>query len=358
MRIIQLIDSLETGGAERMAVNYANALQSKIEFSGLVATRKEGGLKEQINPKVSYLFLKKTKTIDIQAIQNLYQYCKTNKIQFIHAHSSSYFLAVIIKLILPKIKIIWHDHYGNNEFLNQRKSTVLKFCKHYFSIIIAVNQTLKVWGQDVLKHQSVVYLPNFALQNDEMTKITELKGSINKRILCLANLRPQKNHFYLLDIAKVIISKHPDWTFHLVGKDFNDVYSADLKTKIKNQNLENHVFIYGSKNDTDYIIAQADICILTSQSEGLPVALIEYGMHKKPVVCTAVGEIPNIIQNKKNGYLAPSNDVVVFADNLTALIEDENQRNEMAQEFYNTIFENYSEEKVIQKYLSFLKNEN
>ena len=34
MRIIQLIDSLETGGAERMAVNYANALQSKIEFSG------------------------------------------------------------------------------------------------------------------------------------------------------------------------------------------------------------------------------------------------------------------------------------------------------------------------------------
>ena len=58
MRIVQLIDSLDAGGAERMAVNYANALQSKIEFSGLVTTRKEGGLKEQINPKVSYLFLK------------------------------------------------------------------------------------------------------------------------------------------------------------------------------------------------------------------------------------------------------------------------------------------------------------
>ena len=39
MRIIQLIDSLEAGGAERMAVSYANALSEDIEFSALVATR-------------------------------------------------------------------------------------------------------------------------------------------------------------------------------------------------------------------------------------------------------------------------------------------------------------------------------
>lgn len=47
MRIIQLIDSLEAGGAERMAVNFANGLASKADFSGLVCTRKEGLLKNQ-----------------------------------------------------------------------------------------------------------------------------------------------------------------------------------------------------------------------------------------------------------------------------------------------------------------------
>ena len=129
----------------------------------------------------------------------------------------------------------------------------------------------------------------------------------------------------------------------------------DLKAKIKANNLENHVFIYGSKNDTDYIISQADICILTSASEGLPVALIEYGMHKKPVVCTAVGEIPNIIINQKNGYLAPSNNVIAFTNNLLILIENENQRNDMAQEFYKTIYEEYSEKKVINKYLDWIE---
>jgi glycosyltransferase involved in cell wall biosynthesis len=353
MRIIQIIDSLETGGAERMAVNYANALQSKIEFSGLIATRKEGSLKEQINPKVSYLFLKKTKTFDIQAVKKLFHYCKTNKINFIHAHSSSYFLAVLIKLIIPKIKIIWHDHYGNNEFLNQRKSTVLKFCKHYFCVIIAVNQTLKTWGQNVLKHKNVVYLPNFAFQNSEITKITELNGIINKKILCLANLRPQKNHKMLLNVTKIVKLKHPNWTFHLIGKDFNDAYSNNLKTKIKSDNLQNHVFIYGSKSDTEHIISQADICILTSESEGLPVALIEYGMQKKPVVCTAVGEIPNII-NGKNGLLAEVNDVDGFSKHLIHLIENPVLRANMGQQFYQTIYENYSEEKVISKYLKMI----
>ena len=59
MRILQLIDSLEAGGAERMAVNYANALATTLEFSSLVATRKEGPLLGEIDSKVIYLFLNK-----------------------------------------------------------------------------------------------------------------------------------------------------------------------------------------------------------------------------------------------------------------------------------------------------------
>jgi hypothetical protein len=54
MRILQLIDSLEAGGAER-TVNYANALADEIDFSGLVSTRKEGSLVNQINSNVEYL---------------------------------------------------------------------------------------------------------------------------------------------------------------------------------------------------------------------------------------------------------------------------------------------------------------
>jgi len=68
MRIIQIIDSLDIGGAEKMAVNYANALSNRIEFSGLVVTRKEGELKKQLIKKVNYLFLNRKSTIDIMSV--------------------------------------------------------------------------------------------------------------------------------------------------------------------------------------------------------------------------------------------------------------------------------------------------
>lgn len=59
IRVIQLIDSLEPGGAERMAVTIANGLVDKVTLSGLVVTRLEGGLKSTIYEKVSYAFVDK-----------------------------------------------------------------------------------------------------------------------------------------------------------------------------------------------------------------------------------------------------------------------------------------------------------
>ena len=65
MRVVQVIDSLQTGGAERMAVNFANGLADEVEFSGLIATRSEGALKKQLNSNVNYLFLDKRKAIEV-----------------------------------------------------------------------------------------------------------------------------------------------------------------------------------------------------------------------------------------------------------------------------------------------------
>ena len=102
-----------------MAVNYANGLSNKIGFSGLIATRKEGVLKEQLEKDVHYSFLNKKNNSDVRAFFKLREFCVKNKVQYIHAHSSSFFWAVLVKLTLPKLKVIWHDHYGNSEFLNK-----------------------------------------------------------------------------------------------------------------------------------------------------------------------------------------------------------------------------------------------
>jgi glycosyltransferase involved in cell wall biosynthesis len=356
MRVLQIIDSLEAGGAERMAVNYANALAGVIDFSGLVVTRKEGPLLHQVNKNVSYLYLDKKGTIDLKALADLRKFVEKNKVEIVHAHSTSFFLAFLLKLSCPSLKLIWHDHYGDSEFLSKRPSLALKMTLPFFSGIIAVNQNLKIWAEEKMHFKNVIYLPNFPSKDNEVSERTVLKGIEGKRIVSLANLRLQKNHFLLLEVAKKVQISHPEWTFHLVGKDFGDDYSRQIKNLILESNLENSVFIYGSKQDIQNILEQSTIAILTSQSEGLPVSLLEYGLYGKPIVVTNVGEIPLLIQDNVNGFMVDSSKMQSFYDSLVKLMENETLQSDFGKALQQTINCNYSEQTIMQQYLTWLEN--
>lgn len=356
MRIVQIIDSLEAGGAERMAVNYANALALRIEFSGLVSTRAEGSLKSEIYSNVNYMFLKKKHALDFSAVRRLARYCRENQVTHIHAHSTSYFIAILVKFIFRRIKIIWHDHNGNSEFLEVRDAVPLNVCSFLFCGIIVVNNQLKEWALRELHCANVLYIPNFTHFNENGESSTVLQGQPGKRILHLANLREQKNHFFLIEVALLMKQTHPEWTFHLVGKDFNDDYSAKLIKSIKSNNLEKSVLVYGSKSDTANIIRQCDIAVLTSKSEGLPVALLEYGLQRKPVVVTHVGDIPLIVEHAKNGFIVPKGDISGFADCLKKLADDRVLRETIADNLYTTILEGHSEEAAMNRYLNWIES--
>lgn len=355
MRIIQIIDSLEAGGAERMAVNYANALAITISFSGLVTTRKQGPLLHQVRKEVSYLYLNKKGTVDLKAVSRLRKFVVENKVDIIHAHSTSFFSAFLIKISCPGIKLIWHDHYGDSEFLSKRPSLALIMTLPFFNGIIAVNQNLKRWAEQKIHFKNVIYLPNFPSKENKVSEHTFLKGIKGKRILSLANLRVQKNHFLLLEVAKKIQLSHPEWTFHLVGKDFEDDYSRQIKNIILESNLENSVFIYDSKQDIATILERSNIAVLTSQSEGLPVSLLEYGLYGKPIVVTNVGEIPLLIQDGVNGFIVETGNVQLFYDSLVKLMENEILQHDLGKALQQTIMNNYSEQNVVKKYLDWLE---
>lgn len=338
-----------------MAVNYANALSEIIAFSGLVATRKEGELKKQLVKKADYFFLNKKSTFDIKAVLKLRKHIVNNQVEIIQAHSSSFFLAVLVKLIVPKVKIIWHDHYGNSDFLVERPKYLLQTLSFFFSGIIAVNEKLRTWSTAILHHKNAIYLPNFATIENEVQAHTFLNGLPGKRMLCLANLRPQKNHFLLLDVALKLKESHSDWSFHLLGKDFKDAYSQELKLNIKKKELENHVFVYDSASDVAAILAQVQIGVLTSNSEGLPVALLEYGLHKKAVVSTDVGQIAAVIEDGINGFLVPSNNVALFYDRLVELIDNKSLQESFADKLHQKVVAHFSATSIIKKYIHWIR---
>lgn len=354
MRIIQLIDSLVPGGAERMAVNYANALSDKLAFSGLVSTRKEGDLKKQLHPEVEYLFLNRKSTFDLKAIIRLRRYIVKHHVTFIHAHSSSFLLAVLLKFTYPKIKIVWHDHNGNRILNKANYNSVIKLFSYFFNGVLTVNPELESWAKTNLKVFKVRYISNFATKDRNEIKTTKLFGEKGKRLVCLANLRHPKNHLTLLKGFHQSGLHIQGWSLHLIGQDSDNDYSKQLKEYITNNHLEESIFIYGSCTDVFYVLSQATIGVLSSTYEGFPVTLLEYGLSHLAVVSTNVGYCSKII-NKKNGLLFDPNNQKLLEIALRRMAIEPLLREKTAFNLNLLVTTQFSQEAVIIQVLEFYK---
>ncbi|MDO9261120.1 MAG: glycosyltransferase family 4 protein [Flavobacteriaceae bacterium] len=350
--ILQLIDSLAVGGAEMMAVNIANVLNNKEIISHLAVSRKEGALKSRLSNKVGYLFLDRKHLIDFSSFIKLHRYIHQHKINIIHAHATSWFLAVVMKILNPSVKIVWHDHFGFSEQLHQRNSFPIKMGSIFFKTVISVNQILLDWNQKNLYAKHYYFLPNFV---DSEQKYDEnnvkLNGVAGKRIVCLANLRPQKDYLNLLNAFKIVHQIYPDWTLHLIGNKSDLCYYNQIQQFISQYQFNDFIFIYEDLSDVAPLLKQATIGVLSSKSEGLPLALLEYGMAKLGVVITDVGECAAVIDHGENGCLVPASNPQEFAQKLIFLITNEQTRQLMGEKLYQKVQQNYSEEVVCNQLL-------
>lgn len=354
LSVIQIIDSLNVGGAEVLAVNIANGLSEQKIDSHLCATRNEGFLKENLNSDVGYLFLKRKNSIDFKAILRLNKYIKKHRIKIIHAHSTSSFIAVCVKTINPKIKIVWHDHFGNSEFLKSRSVLSLKIFSYFFTSIISVNTNLKNWSIKNLKTKNVFFIRNFPVFNNQK-KITLLKGINKKRIVHLAGYRPQKDHLNLLKAFLEISKENNDWTLHLVGKSYNDEYSDLINNFIQSNNLSERIFQYGVCSDIHYILSQATIGILSSKSEGLPISLLEYGLAKLPAIVTDVGECNLVV--KDSSFIVPSSNSATLANSIQILANSEEKRKTLAIKINKIVTSSFSKREAILKIIDIYNKE-
>lgn len=356
IRSLQIIDTLHIGGAERMAVNVANSLSRENVESHICVTRAEGPLKIALNKDVQYFFLGRKSTLDIKALLNLRNYIKKHRINILHAHGTSFLLAVLVKVLRPKVKLIWHDHHGNRvNNTSTLKLMLLKLASFKFNLIYCVNNELKDWALKKLYCKKVEFIPNYPTLN--LNKSTVLKGKDGKRILCLANLRNPKNHQMLFYVFKKLVEEYKDWSLHCVGNIYDDDYYKNLKTFITENNLEKHIFLYGSKNDVSHIIEQSNIGVLSSTSEGLPMALLEYGIGKLPVITTNVGYCGKLISDDSLGLLVESEDKTALYKGFKLYVSNFEYRKSCAENFHKKILSEFSEaivSKTIVKDYNFL----
>lgn len=347
--VLHLIDSLSSGGAERVAVNLANEQAKRGYQVTLCASRRGGPLEKEIAPEVHFINLQRRFRFDLAAFARLIRTIKEDSVQIIHAHSSSIFIAALAKRLQPGTKVIWHDHYGGLA-LRKRSTTFYRPVIRSVDGVIAVNQELAHWSIDQLGMQAsmVRYIPNFVVDHQKGSP-SDIPGVRGYRIVNVANLRPQKDHLTLIQAMKIVTAREPKAHLILVGSDVDKETSGKIWKEIASLDLSTNITWLGLREDVQDILINCDIGIISSVSEGLPLALLEYGQAGLAVISTNVGECPAVLDQGKCGILVPPQSPQEMADGLLSYLHEPAKWAAMASAFHERVVKTYSANEVLRQ---------
>ena len=338
--VLQLIDTLEVGGAERVALNLANHLPRERFISYLGTTRRDGPLADEVRPDVGRLRLGRCSRWDVSAARRLASFLRSHEVRVVHAHSTTLFLATAACLWARRTPLVWHDHYGADP---ERNARLYRPFVRRAAAVIAVNERLAGWSRQQLgvPADRIHYVPNFVAPiPGKAGRVEQLPGQPGERIVCVANLRPQKDHPNLLRAFAEVVANRPAAHLLVVG-DGDPSYRGALLRQVESLKLGRSVTFPGEREDVRDILQGCDVGVLASRSEGLPLALLEYGAAGLPVVATRVGQCPEVLDDGRAGLLVEPGDPHALAGALSALLDDPKLRTELGGRLRDRVAERY-----------------
>lgn len=348
--VMQLSDSLNIGGAERVAVNLANSLPEGRFRSHLCSTRTEGPLAQVVSPSVGRLRLNRTSRFEPRALRRLTTYIEENRIAILHAHGTTLFLATAAAALSRFPAVIWHDHFGPNSD-SERSVPLYGLAARRAAGVIAVNDSLAEWSRSRLRMpaERVWYVPNFVCESPDVAPVSGLPGIPGFRIVCVANLRPEKGHLALLEAMRIVRRAEPRAHLILVGDAPHEETLDRVRAELGRPDLSGHVSWLGLRNDVPAVLRGCDVGVLSSSSEGLPLALIEYAMALLPAVATDVGQCAEVLDGGRAGLLVPPLAPAPLANALLSLLRSPELRSSLAERALSRARKLYGMERNVER---------
>lgn len=349
--VLHVTDTLAAGGAERMAVNLANGMQRDRYRVALCTTRRSGILEEQLAADVARVALRRTtRRRDLGAVLELARYLRELDVDVVHAHGTSLFIGAAACALTPRARLVWHDHLGANVASGPWRRWLYRIGASRADQVITVTRDLQRWAVVTLglPEDRVTTVPNFVSQSGP-TAVPELPGCPEARVVCVANLRREKDHLTLVTALAEVVLEVPGAHGLLVGTYSDGEVVADVEARISALGIDDHVSLLGPRTDVDAILSGCAIGVLTSRSEGFPLALLEYGNHALPTVATDVGECAEILGHGTAGRLVPPGDSHAVAAAVAELLADPATATDLGERLHRRVQETYSADAVMSR---------
>jgi len=258
----------------------------------------------------------------------LWRFCRRNKIDLLKAYSSKdhwiclplYFCGIP----LSRARCIT-DPIGS-------KSRAFVF-KHGCSQIVAdasviKRQLVEEHGVDPAKIEvigSAVDLEKFKPPRDRSKFRRELGIADDTTLIGnVGMIRPDKGQLILVEAAPLVLEKRPDARFVIVGQGTGILKRGiNVRNAIDRAGLADKMIMAGYRWDTPDVYAACDIVVIASlRTEASPIVLREAFASGRPVIATKVGDIPEIVEHRKNGLLIEPGDTQALAAAILEFIGD------------------------------------
>lgn len=175
-----------------------------------------------------------------------------------------------------------------------------------------------------------------------------------RRIAMVACLREGKRIDVLIAAAPRILARHPDAEFVIVG---DGPSREQLVAMARATSVSDHFQFLGHRDDVPAVLAQADLLVLPSESEAFPNAIVEGMAAGLPVVATAVGGIPELVEDGVTGRLVPAGDPDALAGALLEVLDRPERAAEFGRAGRRRIEDTYSFDRMVEQFETLYESE-
>lgn len=327
------------GGMTSVIISYLN----NIENMQFIPTWKLG------NKVLKYYYaLQALIRIVIKLIFN-----KRIKIVHLHGAANASFWRCRIYINISKYfskKIILHEHAADfKEFFNtcDKKHKIIATLNKC-DILIVLSQSWKQYFISIGINDDKIIVLNNVVNSPRSKNISKTQDN-KLHLLYLGEISKRKGCFDLLDCINQSREIFKEKIFLRIG---GNVVDRDINAYIRKYSLQNIIKYEGwiSGIQKDEMLRWADVYILPSYNEGLPIAILESMSYKHPIISTKVGGIPEVVKNLFNGILIEPGNIKDMAlainyylDNPNEIFVQGNHGYQMVQQFLpEVVFEKLS----------------